>query len=295
MNLRRLTHFIALVDEGSFVAAARRLNLTQSALSHSIRQLEEELGLRLLDRDRSGTAPTGAGRALLADARDLVRRAEMLQRDAQAMARSGAGTVHFGFAPLPAFLYMGGLVAELSRDHPDVAMRGSVGPIAELLTRLKEDTLDFVICARFPVDAGEGLELRPFARLPMGFVVRAGHPLASGGRADADAIARYPLACIATDFSGMQGRIAAPAFRGGQISLLCDDCSVLFEATRQSDLVWATSTLVPDCFPGLLCEVDLALPGVEQDLELVIAVPAGRTLSPAAELVIARVQVLADR
>ena len=77
MNLRRLQHFVTLVEQGSFVRAAKLLHVTQSGLSHSIRMLEEELGLVLLDRSKSGTKPTHVGAQLLRDARNVLRDKKM--------------------------------------------------------------------------------------------------------------------------------------------------------------------------------------------------------------------------
>ncbi|WP_164066567.1 LysR family transcriptional regulator, partial [Serratia marcescens] len=65
MNLRRLEQLIALAEEGTFVAAAERSHLSQPALSRSIRKLEQELGVRLFERDRHGAVLTPAGRRLL--------------------------------------------------------------------------------------------------------------------------------------------------------------------------------------------------------------------------------------
>src|SRR5471032_142905 len=64
-NLADLTAFAAVADERSFRAAAARVGVTPSALSHTVRQLEERLGIRLLHRTTHSVAPTDAGRRLL--------------------------------------------------------------------------------------------------------------------------------------------------------------------------------------------------------------------------------------
>jgi len=61
MDLRKLRHVLALHEEGSFVKAAARVNLTQSALSRSIQTLESSLELTLFDRTREGVVATTAG------------------------------------------------------------------------------------------------------------------------------------------------------------------------------------------------------------------------------------------
>src|SRR6476659_8891943 len=76
MNLRRLSSFLTLVEEGSFTRAARRLGIAQPSLSQQIRTLEAEVGGPLLERLPRGVRLTPAGRALLPEAQAAVRAAE---------------------------------------------------------------------------------------------------------------------------------------------------------------------------------------------------------------------------
>src|SRR2546423_13836318 len=64
-NLDNLLAFVAVGRERSFTAAAAKLNVSQSALSHTIRELEERLGVRLLTRTTRNVSPTQAGQRLL--------------------------------------------------------------------------------------------------------------------------------------------------------------------------------------------------------------------------------------
>ncbi|MEO5671806.1 MAG: LysR family transcriptional regulator, partial [Ramlibacter sp.] len=81
MDVRRLTHFIALAEEGRFAAAADRVHLSQAAFSRSIQTLEERLGVRLVDRRSEGVSLTPTGNAVLARARTLVFDSDCLVRD----------------------------------------------------------------------------------------------------------------------------------------------------------------------------------------------------------------------
>src|SRR5919201_4499343 len=73
MNLRQLASFLAVVEEGSFTRAARRLGIAQPSLSQQIRALESELGGPLIERLPRRIRLTAAGRALLPDAQAAVR------------------------------------------------------------------------------------------------------------------------------------------------------------------------------------------------------------------------------
>jgi DNA-binding transcriptional LysR family regulator len=70
IELRKLSHILALAEAGSFARAARSLGITQSALSRSIQMVEEAYGFRIFERGKGPVVPTAAGRSLLPDAVD---------------------------------------------------------------------------------------------------------------------------------------------------------------------------------------------------------------------------------
>ncbi|PJK20760.1 LysR family transcriptional regulator [Mycolicibacterium goodii] len=74
VELRELRAFVAVVEEGGISAAARRLHVSQSALSQTVNSMERELGVALLVRNSAGVRPTDAGRALLTEARAVLTR-----------------------------------------------------------------------------------------------------------------------------------------------------------------------------------------------------------------------------
>jgi DNA-binding transcriptional LysR family regulator len=74
MELRELSAFVAVVEEGGMSAASRRLRVSQSALSQTVHALERELGVKLLERTNTGVRPTEAGTTLLGEARAVLAR-----------------------------------------------------------------------------------------------------------------------------------------------------------------------------------------------------------------------------
>ena len=89
MEIRELRAFVAVVEEGALSAAARRLHLSQSALSQTIAGLERQLGVELVTRSNTGVRPTDAGRTLLTEARAVLARHD--QALATIARRSSAG------------------------------------------------------------------------------------------------------------------------------------------------------------------------------------------------------------
>lgn len=295
MNLRRLQHFVTLVEQGSFVRAAKLLHVTQSGLSHSIRMLEEELGLVLLDRSKSGTKPTHVGAQLLRDARNVLREATTLKRNAQALAQTTGGDVRFGFAPLPATLWLADVLALLAKDHPGIGTVASVGAVSEQLAQLEADAIEFFVGARRPLLDEVPLAITHFADLPMDFIVRKAHPLAGQTSVRAEDLSAYPLACITTDLQVAGGEKSAPWFQNREISVLCDDCGVLFDLTANSDVIWLASGALVRKAPDRFTTLPITLDGIPASVELVVVSHAGRSLSPAAELVIETARNLIGR
>src|SRR5919205_3332845 len=84
MNVRQLDCFVAVVEEGSFTRAARRIGISQPSLSQQVRALEESLGGLVLERHPRGISLTPAGRSLLPEARAAVRAVDRGRRAARA-------------------------------------------------------------------------------------------------------------------------------------------------------------------------------------------------------------------
>src|SRR5512139_1330048 len=99
IDLRRLAHFVAVVDAEGVREAARRIRVAQPALSRTVAELEEELGLALFVRTRRRMLPTSAALAIARDARALLADAEALVSRAHALAGGTAGTLRLVTSP----------------------------------------------------------------------------------------------------------------------------------------------------------------------------------------------------
>jgi len=151
MEIRELRAFVAVAEEGGMSAAARRLHVSQSALSQTIQSLERQLGAQLLVRGYTGARPTDTGKALLAEARALLD-----HHDRALAAISGAATtgenlrigvpLEFPADVLPAAL------AELSAAHPGTRVEVRHSSSAAQLTALREHELDLVFVRYRPAD-----------------------------------------------------------------------------------------------------------------------------------------------
>ncbi|HWN34336.1 MAG TPA: LysR family transcriptional regulator [Pseudonocardia sp.] len=147
MELRQVEHFLAVVEHGSFTAAARARRIVQSALSTSIRNLERELGAALFERTTRRVTISEAGRAFLPCARRVV-----AESTAAAEAVRAVTGLHRGRVAIGMIQWLGpvDLPAELSafhRRHPDIQLTVLNAPVSTLVERLRDGELDLAYLA----------------------------------------------------------------------------------------------------------------------------------------------------
>jgi molybdate transport repressor ModE-like protein len=152
MEIRELRAFAAVAEEGSLSAAARRLHLSQSALSQTIQSLERQLGVQLLLRSRTGVAPTEAGAILLREGRALIAQYERTLAAVAASDGVSPGNLRVGIPlELPAELLPRAL-AELAAEFPLTRVEVSHASSAGQLAELEAGRLDLALVRESPAD-----------------------------------------------------------------------------------------------------------------------------------------------
>lgn len=177
MRLNQLRNLLAVIDAGSIQRAARTLGVSQPALSRSIRQLEEELHSKLLERSARGVTATNEGRAFLVRARAVQNE---LSRACEELAHSAgqtAGKVSFGVTPESGMQLMPTAMAQFRRDHPLAEVYVVEGLPHALFPRLRDGSLDFVLGARPQGALESSIASRSLFRTDRLIAGRRGHPL----------------------------------------------------------------------------------------------------------------------
>jgi DNA-binding transcriptional LysR family regulator len=194
-DLRLLRHARALAEEGSFARASRTLHLTQPALSRSIQELERRTGLKLFDRNKGRVDPTDHGRLFLAHARELLSRAEALDRDVATMRGSGTGSLVVGSGTFPTAMFMSEAVAAFLGRNPRVGVRLVNDNWVALVAALRRRELDFVVASPPAEEESTGLGVRPLSQVQGYFLVRPGHPLLSQRELSLADVTAHPIVC----------------------------------------------------------------------------------------------------
>ncbi len=192
MELRHLRYFVAVAEELNYRKAAERLHVAQPALSSQIQDLEEELGVRLLDRNTGGVRLTDAGAAFLAETRLTLDQAQKAAAVAREAAQGLRG--HLAVAYIAPLLmgFMPKAITAFHQKFPDVEIDLREMPLTEQMAELEDGTLQIGFRAdTSPVPPG--LEQALIARSPIRAVLGLSHPLASQAKVSLVDIAREPL------------------------------------------------------------------------------------------------------
>lgn len=143
MELRQLQHFIALAEEQHFTRAAQRVNIVQSALSTSIRQLEVELDAKLVVRTTRHVRLTAAGEVFLAKAKAVLDAVADAKEGVAAVQGLRRGTLSIGtIQSLPPFLDLPLLIEQFHARYPDIEVRLIQEGSFALLERVRHGKLD---------------------------------------------------------------------------------------------------------------------------------------------------------
>ncbi|HRO30665.1 LysR family transcriptional regulator [Citricoccus sp.] len=185
-TLDQIRCFVSVAEELHFGRAAERLQMTQPPLSRQIQKLERSLQVTLLNRDHRNVELTAAGRAFLAESRELLAAADRAPAAARSIASGQEGVVRIGFTAAAGFGVLGEVLTAISEALPRITLE-----LSELVSRqqaaaLLEGSLDLGL-ARPPFDA-ETFESHLLLAEDLVLAVPSGHPLAEvrGGIGEQD-------------------------------------------------------------------------------------------------------------
>jgi LysR family transcriptional regulator, regulator of abg operon len=177
MRFSQLRNFIAVVDAGGIQRAARVLGVSQPAVTRSIRLLEEELHVQLLERSARGVVPTREGKAFLARARAVQNELHRAGNELAELSGQGSGRVSFGVTPEAGVHLLPEALSQFRTARPGAELYIVEGLPHALLPRLRDGSLDFLLGARPRGPLEPSVEGHPLFRAERLIAGRRGHPL----------------------------------------------------------------------------------------------------------------------
>lgn len=275
LQLRSLNHLLILSRRLNFARAAEDLGLSQSALSRSIQSLEQQLGMRLFDRDRTGVVLTPQGRIAVERAEVLLADAADMERQLVLSASAEAGHVRFGMAPMPARALLPALVSERLRTAPEVTNEVVVRDADALWTLLLAGEIEFFITNEGFHFESPPPRIETLGHFPIGGIVRSGHPLLEGGRTDS----RFPV--VRSSWTGLPLPPEIRDHMRGAPNVI-EDFGSLAAITIESDAIWFSSAyaVTAELDAGLLRELPRTSPDSPREVGVVMYSLERRSQSP---------------
>jgi len=180
INLRDLEYLVAVDEERHFHRAAERCFVSQPTLSGQLKKLEERLGIQLIERSTRQVAMTDAGRAVVAQARQVLAEAKGISEIARSFHDPMAGELQLGLIPTIAPYLLPMIMPPLNKAFPQLKLWLHEQQTARLLDRLRNAELDLVILA-LPVAATEAFGEVDLFREPFWMALPKSDPLAKQG------------------------------------------------------------------------------------------------------------------
>lgn len=262
MEFKQLEYFRVIADTGSINEAAKRLHMSQPPLSYQMKQLEEELGVQLLERTRKGVSLTEAGELLYARAENILQYAQSASIE---VANTGKSQVlRIGMTPTSVTIMMPYL-SRFSRAFPHVRFEVRDGSTFTLSSLLSDGIIE-VSAMRTPVKL-EGMEARSLLHDHM--IAASASPLPEGqnGTIQLQHLTQLPLILYRRYESFILDAFHAKGL-SPQVFCVCDDA--------RDALLWVKNRLATAIFPNSMQELcdglhlyDIADPSLNTDILLV--------------------------
>jgi DNA-binding transcriptional LysR family regulator len=197
MELRHLRYFVTVAELQNFTRAATRLRVAQPALSRQIRDLEDELGASLLERNSRGVRLTEAGAVFLPEAKAVLQRAVEAAQSVRAVVRGERGEIHVGYAPTPTVELLPCALHAFQNLAPGVRVTLHDLSTEEMLRGLYDGKLDLCLMVRPATKALRGLKFEFLREYPLQVAMPRNHPFARLKRVTREQLVAEPLVAYA--------------------------------------------------------------------------------------------------
>jgi DNA-binding transcriptional LysR family regulator len=217
LDSRQLLAFSALARRGSFTLAAKDMFLTQSAVSHAIKALEDDVGCRLLDRVGRRVLLTQAGEQFLRHSEKILREMEAARAGLETLSKWGHGRLRVGASTTACQYILPTVLREFRQSYPKCVIRIEPGDHAQQLELLRGGHIDVALLLELPPPSLSEFTFVPLFQDELQFVVAPLHPWAKAGRVPRESIEAETL--ILYNKTSQTFRLVNEYFREEKIAL----------------------------------------------------------------------------
>jgi len=236
MDLRHLRYFVAVAEQQNITRAALQLHLSQPPLSRQMRNLEEDLGVALFNREAKAVRLTEAGRVFLTEARIILQRAEEAVELVKDVAKGKRGEIHVGYAPSLTVEVLPRALRYFRESNPAVGVQLHDLSTQEMLRGLRDGKLNAALLVQVPPKALTGLVFEKLQHQLVCVAMHRAHPLARARMVKLDHVAKERLVAFTlADYPEHRAWIAdlfAPLNRSPQIVEEHDSITSLIAAVE---------------------------------------------------------------
>jgi LysR family transcriptional regulator, benzoate and cis,cis-muconate-responsive activator of ben and cat genes len=251
LELRHLRYFAAVAELRNVTQAARRLHVAQPALSRQIQDLEEELGLKLIERSTRGIKLTETGKFFADEARAVLARAEEALRAVRALGRGEIGELRVGYAPSPTSEILPRALAVFQKAAPSVRVTLLDLASDDLERALLDERVHLCVMVKPGSRPQPGILFEEIVRYSLRVAVARQHRFARMRKVPLRYLLDEPLAAYVraeyTEYHEMLETAFANFDRRPDIAVECDGATSLLAAVESGRGV----ALVPEVFRSL--------------------------------------------
>ncbi|MCO4882152.1 LysR family transcriptional regulator [Paraburkholderia caribensis] len=289
VSLQQLKVFVAVARQRSFTRAAREFDLTQSAVSRCVRELEEAIALRLFDRTTRQVELTTAGSRLERRIARLIEEIELTLREERAAHEEHTGVVVVACDPVTSSGWLPERLARGAAIFPDLIVTAKEQPQHAVLAAIEQGEVDFGVLCDAHVAGADAFHIQPLVSTPLCAVLPQAHPLAAGAALHWEALrnTRTVTQLVTLNAEAGTRNVTERALNVHRIDAArANECGHLAAALRMIELGLGIGVLPVDMQAGVLPASLVALPLVpEVSVTTVLVRRRNRSLRPNAEAV----------
>ncbi|KAB2336298.1 LysR family transcriptional regulator [Cytobacillus depressus] len=190
MSIPKYEVFNTVIELGSLTKAAEALNLTQSAISYSISNLETELGFPLLTRNRSGISLTSNGKRILKYVRTILHWDEKMKQEAASIKGIEVGTIRIGAFTSVCTQWLPGIMKKFKEEHPAIEIKILQGGYEDIEHWIRNGSVDFGFVT-LPTD--KSFDIISLAKDRMLCILAKNHPLSVQDKIQIEQLVKEPF------------------------------------------------------------------------------------------------------